>query len=119
MEECAPKTLTLGWIFTTLVAYYFSYWGFVMAVTTLEEFLKDTKRTTVNVNPTLHKALRIKLLAENRTFTRWIQEKMYEEVFIFGAGDEPEIDDAGLVEYDEKALPVGEIEVDYDIVEDE
>lgn len=47
----------------------------------IEQF-KPTRKTSFLVNPTLYKALRVKLLAsdDDGNVSRWLREKMYEEV---------------------------------------
>jgi len=47
----------------------------------LEDFNKNTSRTTFHVHPDLYKALRIRLLAQDKTVVQWIREQIYAEVF--------------------------------------
>lgn len=68
---------------------------------TVNDFNTQKKRTSINVNEDLYHALRIRLMASGKSVSRWLQEKMYDEVMI-DADTGPE-----------------EVEVNYDIVDDD
>lgn len=49
-------------------------------IKTGDDLLNYVKKTTFHLNPTLYKALRVKLISEGKTVTAWIREKILEEV---------------------------------------
>jgi hypothetical protein len=58
---------------------------------TVSETGSTTQRTTFHMNPILYRALRIKLMGEGKTVTRWLHDKMIEEVSVLLPEDDDEL----------------------------